>query len=190
MSAIGRHTVRGLVSLLLMGVVIVLGQVPMGQPTGRAVVRLALRSTQAKSEVCRDRTAEELEALPIHMREPRVCDVYAPAFRLSMTVDGERLIDRLVEPGGLKGDRPLILTEEVSLPPGEVRLAVNWVPDVEEPPPVLFRKALADLPRFELEEDVELVADRVTLIELDDASDTLRIYGQSTLDARWHPQGE
>lgn len=180
MSALGRHALRGLVSLLLMGAVIVLGQVPLGRPTGKAVVRLALRSTQARGEVCQDRTAEELEALPLHMREPRVCDVYAPPFRLRLTVDGERLIDRLVAPGGFKGDRPLILTEEVSLPPGEVRLGVEWVPEVEEPPPGPFLEALAGLPRFELEEDVVLVADRITLIELDDANDTLRVYAQSS----------
>ena len=182
MAIVLRHVVRGVASLLLMAGVIVLGQVPLGKPTGQAVIRVALRSTQARREVCRDRTAAELEALPLHMREPRVCDTYAPPFRLRLAIDGQPLVDRLVEPGGLKGDRPLILSEELAVPPGVVELTVTWIPEDDMPPPGPFREALAELPRFELEQEVTLVADRIMLIELDDANDSLLVYGQRAAD--------
>ena len=44
------------------------------EPGPEAVVRLSWRARGERVEVCRDLSAEELEALPQHMRRERVCE--------------------------------------------------------------------------------------------------------------------
>jgi hypothetical protein len=167
-----------LLTSLLLAAVVVLGQWPMGESTGEAVLRISLRTTRAKAEVCRDRTPEELESLPVHMREARICAIFAPAYRLTVAIDGELRLERVIAPGGVQGDRPLIAGEELRLPPGASTVEIAWVPvaaaggEAVEPDGLL-----PGLPRFTLSERVEFVADRIALVELDEGSGELRLIG-------------
>jgi hypothetical protein len=172
-----RSLIRILFTAAWLGVVVVAGQWPMGEATGEAVLRVSLRSTRARAEVCRERTPEELAALPIHMREPRICETFAPPYRLTVAIDGEPRLERSIAPGGVKGDRPLIASVELALDPGTVDLDVRWSPELDGLEEFSGGDTLPKLPRFELRRRVELFADRIALVELDEASGEMRLVG-------------
>lgn len=158
-----RWVERGAFSLVLLAGIAALGQIPLGRPSGQAVVRLALRSTKTRIEVCRHPSEAELAALPAHMRRSEICDWVAPPYRLHVAIDGRQMLDRIVDAGGLKADRPRTVDAEVTLAPGRVRLEVRYEP--RDPP---AEPAGALLPTYRLDEVVDLEADRVTLVQLDD----------------------
>lgn len=154
-----------------------LGQIPLGEAGGDAVIRLSLRATRARAEICRDRTAAELEALPQHMRQAEVCEEIAPAYRLELDIGGERVLEERVEPGGLRGDRPLIVDRQVAVEPGLRSVAVAFTPLLEPDPGQALAQASAELPSYRLRRELALQPDRITLITLDDASGELTIFG-------------
>lgn len=174
-----RHLLRAALTAAVLAAVVLLGQVPFGEATGRATLRLALRTAQGKVEVCRDLSAAELEALPAHMRQPRVCDEVAPPYRLRVAIDGAAALDEEFEPGGLRGDRPLIVDRSLRHPPGEVRLEIELAPVIDTATRTALAGAAAELPGYRLDRRVELPPDRVTLVLLAEASEDLRIYRDS-----------
>ena len=105
-----------------------LGQIPFGETPAEAYLRLAIRTTEARIEICRDRSQAELEALPAHMRQPRTCDRHAVPHRLHVRVDGETVLDRILEPRGARSDRPLVFDDQIAIPPSPAELAVSFAP--------------------------------------------------------------
>lgn len=97
---------------------------PPGGATG--VLRLSWRLRGEKEEHCRKRTPAELEALPIHMRTPEVCEGRLVAYRLAVRIDDEPAAETLVAPAGARGDRPIYVLREVPLPPGPHRVRVRF----------------------------------------------------------------
>ena len=166
-----RRLATAVFSLALVALVAAAGQIPFGQPTGEAVVRLSLRTTAGRTEVCREPTAEELEQLPIHMRRDEICDTFVATYRLLARLDGEERVDVLVAPGGLKGDRPLIVDRHFRSAPGSALLEVIFEPVASE-----GTELPAALPRYELDRRVRLEADRVTLVRLAEEPARLEIY--------------
>jgi len=160
----------------LLAAVVVLGQIPLGKAGGDAILRLALRATHGKAEVCRDRTAKELEAMPQHMRLARQCDEVAPPYRLEVKLDDATVLDELIAPGGMRGDRPLIVDRQVPVPRGRVRLDVRFAPKTDVRLDEALARAGLELPSYALSEEVDFAADRITLVMLDDASGRLEIY--------------
>lgn len=173
-----RQALRLAVSLALAGLVAFLVRIPMGEPPEDAFLRLALRTASGRIETCRDRTPEELAELPAHMRQPRGCDRHLLPYRLTVAVDGEPRIDRVVQSPGVREDRPLVVDETLVLPPGRIRVEVVFVPEpaggVSEGP---LAEAWSQAPRYRLEESAELRAGRITLVTLDDEAGQFRIYG-------------
>ncbi|MDX1643414.1 MAG: hypothetical protein R3244_03545 [Thermoanaerobaculia bacterium] len=177
-STVLTRVVQAAFTVLVLGVVVVLGQVPWGSSTGEAVLRLALRTVHGKVEVCRERSAEELATLPQHMRQEEVCDSYPVSYRLRVELDGRLLADETIEPGGLRRDRPHNVDREFTVDSGVSRLVVSFRPETpdagipgKEAPEV--EAELAALPRYEMAREVRLAPDRVTLVYLDDASGSL-----------------
>ena len=83
-----------------------------------ALLRLSWRLSAPAQERCRTRTAEELAALPAHMRTPEVCERHVARYLLVTRV-GDAAPDTLaLQGGGAKGDRPLFVLEERKLLPG------------------------------------------------------------------------
>lgn len=175
---LGRMALVAAFTLALLVGIALLGQIPFGRPTGEAIVRLALRTVQNRVEVCRDRPAAELEALPIHMRQPRVCDLYSPTFRLSVAVNGEAIHSEEVDPGGLRGDRPLIVDRQLTVEPGVASLEVSFEAVVEEGLAPEVVAAFSDLESYRLAETVTLEENRITLVLLNDETGQLQFYAR------------
>lgn len=89
-----------------------------------ARLRFSWRMSIAAKETCRPRTQAELDALPVHMRTPEVCTRDVADYSLITRVDGLRTDTMELVRGGVKGDRPLFVLEERTLPPGEHRIHV------------------------------------------------------------------
>lgn len=93
-----------------------------------ALLRLSWKMTGEVVEACRQRTPEELERLPVHMRNPDACEGRSSPYRLLVDVDGTRRADRVVEAPGIRGDRPIVVLEEVPVEAGDHRLRVVFQP--------------------------------------------------------------
>lgn len=102
-----------------------------------ATLRLSWRMPGGSAQVCRDRTQAELDALPVHMRTPQVCETRLTTFRLETRVDDGPVLSRRLRPSGARGDRPLAVWQETQLSPGPHRISIrltreNGDEDVEE----------------------------------------------------------
>ena len=71
----------------------------------RAALRLAVRTAAGKIEICRDVSVEDLAKLPIHMRQPRICEEQPVAYRVTLTVDGVVVHAVRAERRGMRSDR-------------------------------------------------------------------------------------
>lgn len=160
---------------LLLGVAW-LGQLPFGRTTGVATLRLALRATQGRAEICRDLSAAELAELPAHMRRPRVCEELAPPYRLRVAAGAQPLLEEQFRPGGLRGDRPLIVDRQLRLAAGTTELRIELEPILDPAARRALTGAAIELPGYRLERRVDLPPDRITLVLLDEATGRLRIY--------------
>jgi hypothetical protein len=154
---------------LLFGAVAVLGQIPFGKVPQEAYLRLALRTIEAQVEICRDRTPEELAALPAHMRQPRACDRHAIPYRLLVRLDGDTVLDQILEPRGARSDRPLVFDRQIAVEPGAATLTVSFAPDgsAVDGTNGELAAALAQAKRHQLEQRVQLEAGRIILVRLD-----------------------
>ncbi len=160
---------RLLFTALLFVAIAALGQIPFGQVPAEAYLRLALRTTEARVEICRDRTPEELEALPAHMRQPRACDRHAIPYRLHVQLDGDTVLDQILEPRGARSDRPLVFDHQLAVDPGAATLTVSFAPvqSAVDGANGDLAEALARVKRHQLEQPVQLEAGRITLVRLD-----------------------
>ena len=173
--ALARRLLAGAFSMLLLAVVAWLGQIPFGQSSPLAGLRLSLRTVQGQIEICRDRSESELAALPQHMRTPTLCVDHTPHYRLDVSIDGQSVVDQDVAPGGWRGDRPLIVDHRLTLKPGPAALAIRFTPVADASLASDQQEALARLPHYELTRQVEFVAGRVTLVTLDDTGGNLTL---------------
>ena len=116
--------------VLLMGW---LSRAPYDPPgSDAAVLRMSWRLRGQRIEECRPRTQAELDALPVHMRTPEICEGHLVAYRLVVRV-GDAPADSLVfVPQGAKGDRPVFVMHEVPLAPGPQRVRVSFSPIGED----------------------------------------------------------
>lgn len=164
-----RHLGRVAFTALLFGAVAVLGQIPFGETPKEASLRLALRTTDARVEICRDRTPEELDALPAHMRQPRACDWHVLPYRLHVRLGGETVLDRVLEPRGARSDRPLVFDHQLAVEPGAATLAVSFAPveSAADDADSDLGAALSQAARYQLEQPVRLEPGRITLVRLD-----------------------
>jgi hypothetical protein len=92
----------------------------------RGVLRLAWSVLPERIEECRQRSPEELERLPQHMRQPIVCEGTSATYRLLARIDGATVVDRVVHGGGLRRDRRLYVHEELPVHSGELSVEVRF----------------------------------------------------------------
>ena len=85
----------------------------------RAALRISWRARGERVEHCRRLSESELETIPVHMRQPTVCEGGSATYQLRVVVDGTLRLDALVRGSGARGDRPMYVFHELSLPPGD-----------------------------------------------------------------------
>ncbi|HUG39323.1 MAG TPA: hypothetical protein VMM12_02505 [Longimicrobiales bacterium] len=90
-----------------------------------AILRFSWRMSVTAREDCRPRTAEELAALPAHMRTPEVCTRDRAAYSLVTRIGSAGPDTMQLTRGGVKGDRPVFVLEERTLPDGYHRVRVG-----------------------------------------------------------------
>jgi hypothetical protein len=95
---------------------------PPGHDT--SVLRLSWRLIPDRTEHCRRLSHEELEKLPVHMRNPTVCEREPVDYRLIVQVDDEAPQTTRLLPKGAHGDRPIFVSQERTLKPGAHRVRV------------------------------------------------------------------
>jgi coenzyme F420-reducing hydrogenase delta subunit/Pyruvate/2-oxoacid:ferredoxin oxidoreductase delta subunit len=78
-----------------------------------------------RSEVCRERSAEELERLPVHMRQAKLCERGRAPVRLRVSLDGARVIDESFAPKGIWSDGSSVAVAALSVAPGEHQVRVE-----------------------------------------------------------------
>jgi ferredoxin len=124
----GRWPAAVAVSALLLALVALGSGAPQGVDAGHARLRLGWRLAGQTRERCRDLTAVEQAARPVHMRQPRECAREALSYELTAAVDGRVVARKVVTPPGLRADRPLSVEEEIDVAPGEHVLRVTFAP--------------------------------------------------------------
>ena len=115
-------------SMLLLALVALVSAWPQGADADHAVLRLGWRLVGQVREQCRDLTAEELAARPVHMRRPRECVSEVLTYDLTATVDGRVVSHKRVKSPGLRADRPLSVEEDLRIAPGEHTVTVTFAP--------------------------------------------------------------
>lgn len=111
-------------ALLLVGA---LSQVPFTpEKPDNALLRLSWRVRGEAVEQCRDRTPEELEKLPIHMRTPQVCTGRVSAYRLEIELDEKEYPVTELRAAGARADRPIYVFREFPIVAGEHEIEVEF----------------------------------------------------------------
>ncbi len=114
-------------SLALVALLAALSRVPAPAPEGDgAALRFSWRFRAGDAADCRRPTQAELEELPVHMRNPDACIGDLAPYELEVLVDGTRRLGTVLEPMGVRGDRPIFVYEELRLPPGRYGLTVRF----------------------------------------------------------------
>jgi len=107
-----------------------------------ALLRLSWRMTGVTAQACRTLSPEELEKLPVHMRNPRACIGHIASYVLRVHLDGALAAQDTVRPAGARGDRPITLLRDLPISPGIHRVAVAFdalLPEGVDPPPEALR---------------------------------------------------
>jgi hypothetical protein len=167
---------------------VALGHVPIGEPPRDATIRLAGRMVGEKVKVCRDLTPAELATIPKHMQAAgQRCDQSILPYRLQVWVDDAQRADLLVQPAGVRGDRPVYVHKELVLPPGAHRLRVQFDPEEAAPATAAggnpsahdaaLREAVQQAARFPLERELQLRAGAIVLVELNEQTRKWEVHG-------------
>lgn len=127
-----------LLTLILGGVVWRGSDMPYTPPYAQPQWIVSLRHQGAPLQEQVERTQEELERLPVHMRgQPSLRGGRAPV-RLRIHLDGELWHEAAYPAGGLRGTGPSVALERFELPPGryQARVEIGDTADSEEWPHV------------------------------------------------------
>lgn len=101
-----RASVRVLTAASMFGALGLLASTTWARAHQDGTVRLAWRQSGGLIEHCRTPSEAEQAALAPHMRRPKLCERRYPDYRVVVRVDGATALDRIVEAGGARKDRP------------------------------------------------------------------------------------
>lgn len=86
-------------------------------PDNHGLLRLSFAQSGVRK--CRDRTEQELAALPRNMRDAQLCERRRAPVRIEMDIDGVTVYAADVAPTGLAGSGPSRVYERFELPGGQ-----------------------------------------------------------------------
>lgn len=116
-----------------------------GAPDG-ALVIVSFKHAASVAETCRTRTAEELEALPVHMRRAEVCERRRPPVRVQVEIDGQVRHADAIAPTGMWGDGFSLALIEIPVEAGPRTVAVRLAEGDEATPWRWEETRAVDLP--------------------------------------------
>lgn len=91
----------------------------------QAVLKLSIVHLGERLHPCVEQSAEELARLPPNMRAPKRCPRERAPLAIEVDLDGEPLLRRTAEPGGLSSDGSASMYERRVIAAGEHHLAVR-----------------------------------------------------------------
>lgn len=109
--------------------VILLSSVPWPGGGNEAELRVSLRLPAVTVEACRPPTAEEVRAVPQHMRPAEICSGGAVPFGMRVVVEGDTLDAGTVRPPGGGRGRTLSVYRSYRTAPGALDVEVALWPD-------------------------------------------------------------
>ena len=116
---------RTVATTVLVGLIALISQTPMGQKADFALLRVVSRlPSQAKLD-CRPAVAEDLSDLPLHMRQKDVCQEHRLSYILEVKIDGRQLLKQQLAAKGLRGEIPIFLEREFRVEPGKHEVAIE-----------------------------------------------------------------
>lgn len=117
--------IGGLISLVVVLATAKLSTWPDWQsvPDDHALIRLSF--TQSGVKTCRDRTPEELAALPRNMRQSQICDRRRADIYVEMELNGTPVLAEHVPPTGISGSGPSRVYRGFELPAGTYDIALR-----------------------------------------------------------------
>lgn len=124
-----------------------------------ATIKLSLRHAGELVADCRERSAEELAQLPPNMRALRDCPRERSSLQLELRVNDERVYAETLPPRGLRKDGRVSVYRHLSVPAGDVRVAVKLKDDIR-----------AEGFQFERSGIVRLAPAEVLVIDFDEAA--------------------
>ncbi|MBX3171166.1 MAG: hypothetical protein KF760_27405 [Candidatus Eremiobacteraeota bacterium] len=102
-------------------------RIPWGESPAHATLRLSWRCNgqEIKVPIAQDPN------LPAHMRLPpdQAYQVRMRSYLLRVLLDGRPLLEKRIEPAGVRHDRPLSVLEELAVAPGRHRVEVEFRPE-------------------------------------------------------------
>jgi hypothetical protein len=141
--SIPRRAAGGLLAVALVAGTAALSRLPTPFSTSdEALLRLSWRMAGVTAQACRTLSPEELEKLPVHMRNPKACIGHIASYVLRVRVDGVLETQDTVRPAGARGDRPITLLRDLRIAPGAHRVDIAFdalLPEGVEPPPDALR---------------------------------------------------
>jgi len=155
MNAVLRRSAAGFFAVAVMTLIVAMSRVPYTAAlTNDGELRLAWRWRSERVQLCRNRSAEELAKLPVHMRSATACERRLRPWRLEVRVNGHAVVGESVHATGAEGDRPLSVFRRLPLAPGRYQVRVVFSPlavagdsAVAPPPPQVLETSLVIAPR-------------------------------------------
>jgi hypothetical protein len=93
---------------------------------GEATLRLAWSARAERVEECRQQSEEELARLPVHMRQPLVCEGVSARYALEVRRNEVVIVSQEIQGGGLRHDRPLYVFHDLPQPAGDAAITVRF----------------------------------------------------------------
>ena len=126
MSSLLRRAAAVLLAAVALAALVALSRAPyVVARADEALVRLSWSGRPERIEHCRERSDEELERLPAHMRLRVECEGRSARYAVRVLRDGTVLSTDTVTGGGLRGDRSIHMLREYRVAPGVHELTVE-----------------------------------------------------------------
>jgi hypothetical protein len=126
MTPLLRRGAAGLFAIALTAAIVALSRAPFTVTRDdQALLRVSWSGRPERIERCRERTDEELEKLPAHMRQRLECEGRSARYAVRVLRDDGVLSTDTVSGGGLRGDRSIHMLREYTVAPGLHAFAVE-----------------------------------------------------------------